>query len=557
MGFVGRSLLVLMVLYGMVFALADVALLHGEAPVWWGVAFVTGIIAVQYAVSPWIIERIYSIDFDSSEIPAAQREFVEKLCKERGLPMPKMGIIHSGTPNAFAFGRLRGDARVVVTEGLLKMLTDDEANAVLAHEVGHIAHYDFAVMALASIAPLVLYQIYVWTRRINNQGRLVSYFAYVAYWVGQFLVLLLNRTREYGADHFSAEVTREPGALSSALVKICYGMVRERSELQRVMKQGTDKATKRDAERTLQYGHSLSLMGISSMAGGDAMALVGTDPADAARVMRWDLVNPWSRFYELNSTHPLTAMRLKALNKVSAQMGQAVAYPLPEDSRVRWGGFPLEFLFWAAPLACGFLLVSWAWIGGSLRKAGVQLPVEAAPWLLVVMGMTWGAKIAYRYRGAFQPHQVSDLLDDMAVSQMRPRAVQLQGEIIGHGIPGAFWSPDLVLQDESGMMFLLYRSSIPLGRLFFALKSADRLVGEKVTIQGWYRRGLRPYVEMAKVEAKVSKARAGRGMTTLFGGEGAEAPLEYETLVERSYSRWIQMAVAAVCTGVGLIWLLS
>lgn len=561
MGFVSRSLLVLMLLYGMVFAIGDVVVMHGSAPVWWGVAFVAGIVALQYAFAPQIIEWIYSIDFDSSDMPAGRREFVERLCKERGLPVPRMGIIYSATPNAFAFGRLRGDARLVVTEGLLNILTEDEANAVLAHEVGHIAHYDFAVMALASIAPLMLYQIYLWTRRINNQGRVVSYCAYVAYWVGQFLVLLLNRTREYGADHFSAEVTKQPAALSSALVKICYGMVRERSELRRVIaEKGGTKDGKRDAERALGYGQSVSLMGIASVTGGDALALAaaGTaaNPAEAARVMRWDLVNPWSRFYELSSTHPLTAMRLRALNREAAKMGQEVAYPLPEDARVRWGEFPVEFVFWAAPLVCGFLLFTWFWIGKSLRGVGLHLPAEAAAWLLVTLGVTWAAKIAFRYRGAFAAKTVDQLLDDMDVSQMRPKAVELHGEIIGHGIPGAFWSPDLVLQDQTGMMFVLYRSSMPFGRLFFALRSADRMIGEQVTVQGWYRRGLKPYVELAKVQARVAKARSGSGLTTLFGNERQETPVEYEELVERSYSRWIQMAVAAACTAVGIIWLM-
>jgi heat shock protein HtpX len=555
MGFVGRSLLVLFALYGLVFALGDAYLMNGQAPIWWGIVFVVGIIGVQYLLSPWLIEHIYSIHWDEDAIPAAQRAFVENLCRERGLPPLRMGIIYSGTPNAFAFGRLRRDARIVVTEGLLKILTEDEANAVLAHEVGHVAHYDFAVMALAAMGPLLLYQIYVWTDRVNNL-RIVSYAAYLAYWVGQFLVLLLNRTREFGADHFSAQVTREPSALSSALVKIGYGMVRERSESQRLVLQGSSKDAKKDAKRSLQFGHSLSLMGIAAAGGGEAMVLAANSPEAAAKVMRWDLVNPWAKFYELSSTHPLTAMRLKALNKEAASFGQRGEYPLPQDARVRWTGFPVEFLFWVAPLACGFVLVTEFWIGKDLRALGLQTPPHFLPWMLIALGITWAARIAFRYRGTFQPQQVSDLLDDMDVSQMRPRAVEIQGEIIGHGIPGAIWSADLVLQDPTGMMFLYYRSTVPFGRLFFALRSADRLIGENVKVRGWYRRGLKPYIEIARVEARVSKTRKGRGPVTLFGGEDASAPIEYEQLVERSYSQYIQLAGTAICIATGVLWLM-
>jgi hypothetical protein len=106
-------------------------------------------------------------------------------------------------------------------------------------------------------------------------------------------------------------------------------------------------------------------------------------------------------------------------------------------------------------------------------------------------------------------------------------------------------------------MFLYYRSSVPLGRLFFAVRSADRFIGERVKVKGWYRRGIKPYIELARIEATVNKPAQGSGMTSLFGKDGASAPLEYEQLVERSYSRWIQLTAAAVCAAIGVIWLMS
>jgi hypothetical protein len=178
------------------------------------------------------------------------------------------------------------------------------------------------------------------------------------------------------------------------------------------------------------------------------------------------------------------------------------------------------------------------------------------PWLLIALGVTWAARIAFRYRGVFERKRVVELLDDMQVSQMRPRAVEIEGEIIGHGVPGAFWSPDLVLRDETGMMFLLYRSSVPFGRLLFALRSADRLVGERVNVQGWYRRGLKPYIEMSRVEARVSKA-SGAAFVSLFNKEDSSRPLEYEQIVERSYSRWIQLAASAASAAAGIVWLMG
>ena len=555
MGFVARSLLVLFALYGLVFALGDAYLLHGGAPIWWAVAFVAVLIGIQYLLSPWIIETFFTIYWDEDAVPIARRAFVERLCRERGIPIPRMGMIESGTPNAFAFGRVRSDARIVVTRGLLDILTDEEADAVLAHELGHIANYDFAVMAVAATAPLLLWQIYIWSDRISNL-RIVSYAAYLAYWVGQFMVLLLNRTREYGADHFSAMVTRTPGALSSALVKIGYGMVRETGENRRLAKEGGSEG-KKTGQRARQLGHALGLMGIASATPADAMALGSASPEQASRVMRWDLVNPWARFYEMGSTHPLTAMRLRALNREASAAPQSLAYPLPENTRIRWAGFPVEFFFWIAPLACLFAVVTCLWLGSSLRDLGIQVPPHFVQWMLIVLGVTWAARIAFRYQGTLTRRKVGELLDDLDVSQMRPRAVEISGEIVGHGVPGAFWSPDLVLRDETGMMFLLYRSSIPFGRLWFAVNSADRMIGETVTAQGWYRRGARPYIEISRIEARVPKASQEKGHTTLFGGQGVSEPREFEPLVGRSYSRWIQLAGAAACSAIGLIWMLG
>src|SRR5260370_1102118 len=132
------------------------------------------------------------------------------------------------------------------------------------------------------------------------------------------------------------------------------------------------------------------------------------------------------------------------------------------------------------------------WVGERLAKLGYTLPLNFDAWLLVILGITWGARIAYRYRGEFRSTKVADLLEDLTISQMRPRAVEITGEIIGQGEPGIFWSPDLVLKDETGLMFLLYRSSIPFDRLFFALTNVDRVLGERVRVKGWYRRGLKP-----------------------------------------------------------------
>ena len=528
MKFLTRSLIILLLLYGLLFAIGDLYMARNGVPLWGAIIFAVIFIGLQYLLSPHVIEWTLAIHWDEfkSELPVKNWEFIEKLCADRGLKVPRIGVIHSGTPNAFCFGRVPGDARLVVTTGLLEVLTPEETNAVLAHEIGHIEHWDFVVMTIAALVPLLLYQIYAFADRINN-SRAVGYAAYACYLLSQFMVLLLNRSREYFADHYSAEVTHAPDQLSSALVKIAYGVVRADGEYKKALQ---DKDTKSEARRNRRLAGSMAVMGISNLHSGAALALAGADPASASSVMRWDLVNPWARFYELNSTHPLTALRVRALNEQAETMHQVAKYPLPSDNRIRWGTFPLELVIWATPWVSIVLLGIVFWAPELITYFGLTIPEHMKPILLIIAGATGILRTWYRYHGEFQPATVGTLIEDVEVSQMRPRAVQLKGQIVGRGVPGAFWSSDLVLRDSTGILFVLYRQSIPLARLMFAITEAESYIGQEVEIEGWFRRGLSPYVEMS-----------------LLKGENGES--------HRAYSRWIQYGLGVLAIIAGYYWL--
>ena len=528
MKFFIRSILILLALYGLLFAVGDLYLARIGIPIWGAVVFAVLFIGLQYAIGPWFIEWVVDIQWDDvyPELPSRNREFIEQLCAARGLKAPRIGVIPSGTPNAFSFGHTPDDSRVVVTQGLLDVLTVDEANAVIAHEIGHIEHWDFVVMTVAALVPLLLYQIYAFSRNVNN-FRAVAYGAYVCYWISQFVVLLLNRTREYFADHYAAEVTHSPEALSSALIKIAYGMVKADGEYREALNRKEVDARMR---REYRVAGSLAVMGISNLHSGAALALSGSDPIQAAAIMRWDLVNPWARFYELNSTHPLTALRVRALNEQAENGNQAALYSLPTDRTVHWGAFPIEILIWGLPLLSIAALVTDIWVPELFSYFGIVLPSQTKAVLFIVTGIGWLARVAYRYRGQFVNAEVATLLENTEVSQMQPQAVRLKGEIVGRGVPGVFWSPDLVLRDSTGMIFLLYRQSIPFARFLFALTSAESFIGQTVEIEGWYRRGLRPYVEMSHLSAD----------------DGTS---------ERTYSRWVQSALAVGAIVVGWFWL--
>lgn len=531
MKFFMRSLLILFALYALVFAIGDAYLAKIGAPPIAAVLFVIVLVGVQYLIAPWLIDHVLDIQWEEygAELPARNRQFIEQLCAQRGLKVPRIGIIHSDTPNAFSFGRARRDARVVVTSGLLDVLTPEETNAVLAHEIGHIEHWDFVVMTIAGLVPVLLYQLYVFTRDVKNV-RAIAYSAYLCYWVSQYIVLLLNRTREYFADHYAAEVTRAPDALSSALIKIAYGMVKADGAFREAKE--FEYKEKGELRREQRMAGALAVMGISNLRSGAALALAGANPAEAATIMRWDLVNPWARVYEMSSTHPLTALRVRAMNAEAESMHQAIQYPMPNDQRIEWGNFAFEFLLWTLPWISAALLIFRVAARHWLAAQGLSVPAGTEPAIVILGSVAWILRIWYRYHGDFQPETVGALLNDIEVSEMRPRAVRLNGKIIGRGVPGAFWSPDLVLQDSTGMIFMLYRQSVPFARLLFAITNADECIGQQAEIEGWFRRGLRPYIEMSRLTPERGEAH-------------------------RAYSRWIQYAAAATCFVIGVFWLLQ
>src|SRR4051794_27779881 len=225
-----RSLPSIAGLVGLLLAVGFAVVAFLGAPVWFPMAFAIVMLGIQYLVNPHIIEWLvpatviphdgqrYAIDHPLGDI-------VARRCADAGIPMVKLGIVDDGNPNAFTFGRTPRDARMWVTRGLLERLDERELDAVGAHEVGHVKHWDFAVMTVAAVIPMALYLAYVIARGSDRaEARAVAIGAYVAYLASQFTLLALSRARETAADHWSCESTGDGDALASALVKIAYGM---------------------------------------------------------------------------------------------------------------------------------------------------------------------------------------------------------------------------------------------------------------------------------------------------------------------------------------------
>lgn len=154
---------------------------------------------------------------------------VQQLAARAGLPMPRVYLVDSPHPNAFATGRNPEHAAVAATTGLLKLLDRDEVAAVMAHELGHVRNRDTLIMTMtATIAGAISFLAnfgFFFRGDGENRGNPLAMIAamFIAPFAAMLVQLAISRTREYGADRASAEISRNPRALASALAKLAQG----------------------------------------------------------------------------------------------------------------------------------------------------------------------------------------------------------------------------------------------------------------------------------------------------------------------------------------------
>jgi len=167
------------------------------------------------------------------ELPRAYAA-VERLTQKIGIPMPKMYVIPTESPNAFATGRNPQHASVAVTHGILQLLTDEELEGVLAHELGHVSNRDILISSVAATLAGAITMIASMGRwamifggyggrdrdRGNGGGLAALFMLFVAPIAASLIQLAVSRSREYQADATGAHFTGNPYALASALQKI-------------------------------------------------------------------------------------------------------------------------------------------------------------------------------------------------------------------------------------------------------------------------------------------------------------------------------------------------
>lgn len=271
---------------------------------------------LQWLISPYIIDALYRVkEIPESENPKLH-EIVNNLSRKSGIKKPKLMLAHIPVPNAFAYGSPITGNRVAVTNGLLKTLNDDEVEAVIGHELGHLKHRDVQVMMLVSLLPALFYYIgyslmmssMYSRRREEGSGTALLGMGLVAFsmFLTYVCVSFLSRVREYYADRHSATIV-EGGArkLSLSLAKIVNATKNMRKTRKEVQRLNAFKALFiTDPDRAEAESITLSTMANSS------------DQKLVQEILSQKLTT-LDRISEIFSTHPNIVKRLRALQELS------------------------------------------------------------------------------------------------------------------------------------------------------------------------------------------------------------------------------------------------
>jgi len=228
-------MLLTLFLLGLVYAILIAVLIAAGA----GAITIAVIAAVLFLIQYFTSDKIALLSMGAHEVsPQEAPELhatIERLCIQADLPKPRVAIVQTPMPNAFAVGRSPKTATVCATTGLLELLSQAELEGVLAHELTHVQNRDVLLMTVASFFAAIasfIVQMGFWfglgfddNEDNNGPGIIVVILvSAVVYLVSFVLIQALSRYREFAADRGSAIITGRPSALSSALLKISGAM---------------------------------------------------------------------------------------------------------------------------------------------------------------------------------------------------------------------------------------------------------------------------------------------------------------------------------------------
>lgn len=492
-----------------------------EPPVW---SIIMPLVVLFFA-SRWVLDGLLTAGYGLQSLSLAKLanyspeavKAVNRYCRQKKVPLPVLGILPSSAPVAFSYGFLPRFTRVVVSQGLLEQLEDDEIATIFASEIGHIACRDVPLMSLLTVVNQIPFTIYwlisEWGNRQSNSvvrglAIVLSAVSYGIFSLTRWIGLWLSSQRVYYSDHTAADVTGNPNGFTRALLKLAIGTARE------VEKEGKTDYLLEGFELLSPLGHR------QATTLGSIYPYTPLEP-----VLEWEWSNPYRNWLALTESHPPTGDRFRLLALYARHWRLPTEFDFDSDleakvSRQQKSGLNATqwrtLLLQGAPffgLALGLFLALTlslvGWVGG---KTGNQ----SIAWMFGDRSLLVGFPLVGFSLGTFlrinsffpdlKPSGFSNnedafslikLLHDPSALPVNSTPVRLEGQLLGRTGIANILSQDLLLKTRTGLVRLHCISPFgPIGNLFPQEVRFTNFLSQNLTATGWFRRGVTPIVDV-------------------------------------------------------------
>ncbi|MBD1846035.1 M48 family metalloprotease [Cyanobacteria bacterium FACHB-63] len=484
-----------------------------------------------FFASPWILDAVLKGLYGLKPLSTAAiarhsveaHRLIQRFAQQQKISIPKLGILPTSVPIAFTYGCLPKFARIVVSQGLLDQLTDEEIAAIYAGEVSHIAHGDFAWMSLVAVVLQIPYSIYQLSAIVSDRLRilklnrasvskliqipadamgLISALAYGFFWLFRGLGLWLSRERVIYSDRHACSLTGNPNGLARTLIKLMIATAE----------------TIKHEKRTPYLLEGFELLNPVSYR--SAILFEGLfDRVSLSTLFQWDFANCDRSLSLLNSPHALMGIRLQKLMNYCQQWHlkpELELETLTPDKRKQpllqfaplfggLGGITIAALLWLmahALFAIGNFRFNWLASDYSLFPS------------FGCIGFGIGMIIRFNrfFPDSRDEHRnLVELLTQPHLTQLDSPRIRLEGTLIGRAGASNLLAQDLLLQTETGLIKLHYCSQVgAIGNLLCALP-----LGQPAVVTGWLRRSATPWIDVDTIKAR-SLIRAGHPVWSLL-----------------------------------------
>ena len=518
------------VLNGVLFFLSWIPFLrsirfYGD-PFW----FVVIPLGILWVASPWLLDwilkqvyrmQVLNLEGLGASSPEAAR-LLKRVCNQRRRPIPRLGIVPTTAPLIFTYGYFPQSTRIVVSQGMVNSLSDDELAALYAAELGHITQYTTGILSWVTLVMQLPYWVY-WSvaswgnqqtdRVLQSLAVLGSSIAYGIYWVCRWSGLWLARVRLYYSDRAATELTGNPNGMTRALLKTAIGIAQD------IQQQTQTHPLLESFDLLLPIGHQ------------SALTLGSVYPqTPATTILEWDRSHPHRRWLALNNSHPPLGDRLNLLTlyaqhwRLDSELGWQAGTRSQESEQnpstpLLLQGSPFfGALFGLLVAACLWLI---GWLAYTYRWSLLDwIWIDRRIVLTSCLLLGFGTGLLLRINPAYPDIKRSaaanlNLTERLSLSGAMPldkMPVRVQGYLLGRPKFLNRFYQDLILQTQTGLIRLHYTSRGGfLGNILSqSRRPTDLMNSELVTVTGWLRRGATPWLEVDTIQTQ-------QGTTTRSG----------------------------------------